>query len=648
MKSKFPGILAILVALMSPVVAAQEEQLQIEGGSFVWNGQELKVEADTLARHYAIIGRVEPDTDPATRLERAWARAIRLEGARAAGLELDETAFRSWMRERHATFVNLVAEGELRGADIGKAWSNYVRERGFADPEEYEAACREEYLGERFVALEFPDTDTGEAALRQRFTEMHTAYEVSALVFAPETLERRPELDQKDEAARALFGSWWQTLPEQRRRIYDDRERPASEVECLFYRFSGRSRAEVKEFFERKRPTTGDSLAEATAHYVISPLERHKMGMRWLQNRRTTYAQINGELPTGLDDEASFELVQDHLDREWRILRYLGDLWRELKAAPVPADVAGAALHHGFEYRHYDLQTNYKLQEDLDGGGVLVGDHPLGFRRTKPGEIFDYNTRSESPEKVYYVEGVVDQPGLHASIWRLIRFEGQRVLSAEQGLPLAWKDFLAANDYRLALDCALRFAGELERRVNEEVAARSPEDGAARARIEIDFARREFADYFDQGKSLVKQARVIGPFVARPFEPITGIENERGQLEQRVLDFVDREWTGFVGPIGSALEEGQVLPMARSDRRGIALMLRIDKIHRPSATLFDRDPAGRERARVALATDQRASRAEAAARAYSYPAIVHHFKLAAPQLDRLMSERIKKGLEEKR
>ena len=624
------------------ILGAQEEKLVLEGGSFSWRDETITVSAEEMAHHLAIVRRLNPRADDASLAELSWARAIRIGCARAEGMTIDEDDYNDWMRARHRSLIIDMANRDLDPAGMVAAWKDYVRKSGFESVEEYEEASREEFLGELFVRRDLKG-EVDEAEVRARFEEMYTAYEITALVFAPETLRESQAPAPDSEEGKALFRSWWQSLPEVEKRTFDDKQRPAAECECIYVTFLDKSQAELKEFIERKNPL-GTSIAEETADLVPTPVENGKMLMRWTKERRSTMAHINGELPTGLDDIESYELVRPHLVREWKVYRYLGKLWQELRAAEETPNLRLVAKQHGLGYRHFPFQPTHRLINDEDGGGVLNGDHPLGFRRTEPGEIFDYQTHPEAPSKYYYVEGVVDQPGRHGSIFRLIRYEGLRVLSAEDAMETAWDRFVAANDYRVVLGRAEQFAAALEEQMKKELQSREDEEPAAIARREAELSSRLFSIYFQKGSQRVRDAQLVGPFFARPFQGVGGLPKKGGRLSGRVIDFVERDWTGFIGPIGTELREGQIIPMARSDDRRVALMLRIDGIHPPPESQWRSDPAGRERARESLSIDARRVQTRAAQTIYRFPRIVQEFALKAPQLEKLMGERIRRSL----
>ena len=632
------SISALLFFVSLPLLPAQDEAApELSGGSFVIDGVQVEVSSETFARHLALIRGLNPQSKYARQLNLAWARTIRTEGARARGLELDEKAFESWMMSRHASERRKwMVAGRV---DLDK-FAEYLRSRGFEDRADYEAFCRDEFLGEKFVESEFPKLPPTVAEIRRRWEAVTGMLVVYALCFAHETLAKAPELNPDDLSDRALFRTWWDSVADSRKILYDDVERPAVEQETVYVRFAGHTIQTFEKFFDEDRE--GGSFAERTADYELTPLILGKMYERWRSFRKSHYSNINAATPDRSSDQDSFGIVRPHLEREWRMIEYLGRVYAEAKESEKSVDMKALAEKHGLRYRHLPMTPTQFLTGDRDGDGDLRSDHPLYIRRNEPGEIFRYETKPLSVGNIYYVDGPVDQPGYHASVWRLLRKEDMRVLSAEEAIPHAWDDFEIANRWRLQIERIGRFETELGLRTRLAVetgmaAVEPPPTGREKDRLEREIEARTRRSLFPGLVARTDGARLLGPFFVRLNERSSATPRLEGPLGARVANLLARDWRLIGGPEGTEFEDGQVLDSYRDAARRVQVMVRIERVVRPSEDRYARDGKGRDAAEQTLRAEREARRLSEIRRIYTYPNIVHKFSLKAPGFEAVMN-----------
>ncbi len=631
-RSTWLTVFVFLLVSASNSLFAQENE-PIEGGSITWKGKQYEIPAGEIERHLEIIRGLNPKLDSASQLHEAWCRAIRLTCARAEGIKLDNEKFVTWMSKRHRALRAQLA----RDPNPQEGLQRWFMGLGFKNLAAYEAACSEEYLGELFVSQEFPEIDTDASLLRARYDDMFTAYEVAAVAFAPETLNGYQPLDPKDEKSKELFRSWWKSLPDAKKKIMDDQDRPAIEAETLYFRFNDKSIDELKELFEKERPEIGGSLKTLTAKYELTNDDLYKIATRWQQKRRGSMSQWNGEVPANSTEEEAFVFIRPHLERIWRLIRYLGDVWQEINNAEGTVDFKELAKKRGLNYRYIPL-TPTRL---LTGDPELPGDHPLYMRRTKPGHLYSYTSSGDKPGSLYYTNGVVDQPGLHAGVWRLIQAQEMRVRDADEMMATVWDRFELANRWRVTFEQANLLRNELDRQVSSYIAEISKTKKltpAERQVAEASFAKKNFARFFDPRLSLLKNAKVIPDLFIRPYEGKKISPNYKGPVGVRASNYLKMGWNQIVGEIGTKLEEGQIIPLAFSHERRIGILTQVKKIHRPSDRRWKIDVAGRQAAKLSLEQNARKERIAHIRQTYGFPNIVHKFAMTCKQYDRIMSK----------
>ncbi|MFT7620435.1 MAG: hypothetical protein ACI97A_004092 [Planctomycetota bacterium] len=623
----------LFLLVFSTSILGQEPQ-EIEGGHFEWKGKKYELSAAEVQRHFEIVKSLNPSLSFARQLHLAFSRALRLTCANSESIEIDAGAFEEWMRNRHRSLRTALANQ----SDQGGALNAWITGKGFSDIAAYEAACREEYLGELFELKQFPEINSDESLVRKKFDEMFSSYEVSVLAFAPESLTNYSLLDLEDEGHRKLFISWWNNLDDKAKIILDDRDHPAFEAEVLYFRFADQSIDELKEFFERDRPEIGGSFEELTKSYKFGTDQLFKMAARWQQQRQGTMAHLNAELPKDLTNEKSFSLIQPHMERVWRLIKYLGVIWQDLRNSKSPVDMKAVARAKGVTYRHVPMTPTRLLFSDT----VLPGDHPLYIRKITPGSIYRYTSNSASAGSIYYTDGVVDQPGIHASIWRLLEAEEMQVRKPEDVLENAWATFELSNQWRIAIDRAKHIANELDRLVAQhlkELEKDSTLDDTAKAKAEVLFVKKHFATFFDSTKkNKLDHSEILPSLFVRPENGETLRPVIHGRLGVRVANYLNMGWNQVIGAAASSLTEGQIIPMAISNERRLGILTKILKIHPPSEHRWKIDVGGRKTARDRLENGALKKRATEIRMAYAFPNNLQKFKISAPQYERIMSE----------
>ena len=440
---------------LSGNLAAQDADRVFESGTFQYAGETVTVTSAELAEHARWLRGLRTDMDRGDELSAAWARAIRTRSAALAGIEVDEDGFTRWMDEQHAPLRD---EWMVDGRVDPIRFRQFLKRRGYArDLEAYEAQCRLEYLGERFVALEFPEVEATDAELRAHYRRLQTTYVLSALAVSPETLAEPLAPDLEDEAYQKLFRGWYDSLSDRRKIIYDDVERPAVSCEAIYVLFGYHTIASFKEWFETALPGVDKSMKELAADIEPTPFDRAKIFQRWVAFRKLHYGNITNDVPDGADDRTSFEIVEEHLLREWKTIRHLGRIHHQLAEREKNGEVLDlekVGKEVGLPFRRYPLSPMRVLVNDIDHNFELRGDHPYSMRRTEPGKLYSYTTLANNPSNDYYSNGVVDQPGYHASIWRVLAVEEMKVQPAEVVMKRAWPDFETALAWK---DTDVRF-----------------------------------------------------------------------------------------------------------------------------------------------------------------------------------------------
>ncbi len=624
--------LVVAVFTLNGLVTGQGSP-DVEGGTFRIGDRSITLTKDEIARHYEFVRGLNPRLSHADLYEAAWARAIRLEEAKEAGIEAPEREFRAWIAKRHAS--RRLDWTDAEGRVLPERLKSYVARFGCEDLAEYEARCREEFLSERFVETSMGTKPPTDEEVRKRFDSLFQTVKLETFVMAPETLVKRPRLSRDSKEDRALFKSWWGSLPERMKLKYDDAERPAIETEVIFARFDDKTAESFKEWFHAPRPGPAKSMAELTRSYVPDDMVRTRLFERWKLTRRGGYAWLNRSIPPGLNDEQSFREVLPSLEREWKVLRYMGELWRRLRDGEEPLDnMKEVAERWGLEYRHIPLTALRRLTSRASG---LPGDHPIYLAKIEPGSLFRYETNAEKGASLYFVDGVVDQIGRHASIWRLLAKEPLRAPTADEAMERAWADFEDANAWRLAEAAGRAIA----KRLTSKLA-----DSWKQPRSDLDFRagrRHALRPLFNLAVGGVKDGRILGPFVVRPFQPEMEAPLYRGPLGRRIINLFRTNWPEIGGPLGTIYAPGDVLDPHVDAARRLFLIPRILEVIPPGDLRWERDATARTTARESLMGESRREQFRKIRSHWRWPGIVLKYRLKAPHFEKAMAaERIRR------
>ena len=623
------SLVILVVGLAGPAMG--QKTPDVEGGTFRLGDRSITLTKDDIARHYAFVQGLNPRLSHADLYEAAWARAIRLQEANDAGIEAPESEFRAWMAKRHAS--RRMDWTDAEGHVLPERLQSYVARFGCKDVSEYEARCREEFLSERFVEASTGTKPPTDEEVRRRFDSLFQTLKIETFVLAPETLARRPKLSRDSEEDRALFRSWWASLPERMKLRYDDAERPAIEAEVIYARFDDKTAESFKAWFTTPLPGPGKSMAELTQSYALDDVARARLFERWRETRRGGHAWLNRSVTPGLDDEQSFRQVLPGLEREWKVIRYMGELWKRLDEGQEPLDnMKEVAKRWGLEYRHIPLTALWRLTRRESG---LPGDHPIHIAKTEPGSLFRYKTNPQKGSSLYFVDGVVDQIGRHASIWRLLAKEPLRAPTADEAMQRAWSDFEDANAWRLA--------EAMGRRVTQRLMEKLPAKWKAK-RTDPEFTagrRQALKPLFNLAVGGVKDGRVLGPFVVRPFQPEMEAPLYRGALGRRISNVFRTKWPEVGGPLGTLYASGDVLDPYIDTTRRLYLIPRILEVILPGDHRWEQDATARATARDSLLGESRREQFRKIRSHWRWPGIVLKYQLKAPHFEKAMAaERI--------
>lgn len=611
--------------LLTGALAAQQASRRVEGGSWTWGDKKIEVSGATLSGHIETLRRLAPLQSKDDRLRAAWQRAVRIETARALGLGEDQAGFLRWMSEAHAGDQARLLQN---GKPNRKILEAFARDRGFSSLAAYETFCRDEYRGRCLLDQLSPPRPIREAEVRERFDAMATEMLVDVIAVAPETLDEQLVPRPEDPKAREAYRNWYRLLPNRLKITFDDREHPALEAEAMYVNFRRRDPAELKTWFETKRPELkGASLADRTQHLVPTEKDETRLYRRWVEHRRRNYAYLNATLPSGLSDRESFERVREPLTITWKLVKYLEEAWQALAPRGPEVSLADEARRRGLAFRHLPMQ----VRAAIDNDAVLPGDHsqPL-LKSTEPGAILDYNTGFD-PEKIgpYLAQGVVDQPGLQASVFRLLRKEPMRVRSAEEVRERAWPEFVRYGRWQAAQQTARRLAQAWKRILAEEAkstdeANRSRDARAVRSRAFTRFAKG------------AQQARIVRRLHVKPFGDRRPRARRDDALERRLQSFIEWRWSELAkaGPERD-WAAGDVLDFVLGIDYQAAALVRIRVVRRPDERRWTLDRGLKERARRSLREDRDRDRITAADTLFSLEKLRREHDLKAPDLDAL-------------
>lgn len=621
---------AVLCLSGLPLARAQDvaSLVKLTGGTCVIDGKKTTVTADDLRKHIDILSRLNPGARPGQLIEMAWAREIRLRGAAARGLTIDDDAFRKIIESRYEELAKKIeASGTFDAKNFASEFEKYAKALGFKSNEECFATWRAEALCEKYVDAVFPPFVVADDDVKKRFLDAAATIVVKAFVFAPETQPDSLAPSRSDPETFERYRKWYASVPEVRRRTYDDDKRPAVETEALTVRFNSMTPDEFKVWFETPRGESKKSIAEQTADIVPTPAQLELAYFRWSKFRRQQMLYISKTLPPGLSDEESWPFAKDHLIRQMKTILWLETIWKDLRSRTTPVDMTAEAKKWGLEYIHMPFMVLSSLTgPDHVNDPRIPGDHPFSMRNLPPGTIYDYRTTKSD----FFAEGVVDQPGLHATIFKIVRTEDMRLLSAEEAADRAWADFTLDWRHQMGRNEGV----ELEKRARKaavELAQKSgkkPDEEFGRA-LETTIAEAEKAG---------AHAKWFGPFYLRPFRDEPPRPKLEGSVGQKVANFLALEWDRWGKP-ESVFEAGQHLPPFQSVDRRIIVFPMVVEVRRPEAELFERDSRGREAARRQLWAERNSERLLKIQQYFSWPTMAKEYSIEAKDLtDAIRSE----------
>ncbi|MEE9394178.1 MAG: hypothetical protein V3W41_16895 [Planctomycetota bacterium] len=594
----------------------------LRGGSFRVDDHEIGVSAAQMTRHYRLIEGLNPKSSPKRRLELAWARAIRVEAARALGLGKSAAEFSTWMAETHAAQRDTWAPNGIVDHKLLEAW---VKARGFVSLKAYEAYLYEEFLGEQFADREFGSSPLTEEDVRQRFSELTTSYRVSVYAMGPDTHLAKKAHQPDNPEALAAYLKWFTALTPQRQRSFDDLDRPAVACEALYCDFSSFYPASFKTFFEAPRAEPGGSFAKRCASFEPSAVDISKIHGRWDQFRFSHLSRLNADLPAKLDGAESFAILKDHLIREWKMTRYLGAVRSEIDAGPRPIDLEAWAAKTGLSHVRLGLRA---IAQHVNHP-TFRGTHYYGLRRVKAGELYRGGKHTANPGSLYYVDGIVEQPGYHASIWKLDEFQDMRLRSAEEVRARAWpvfeeelRWFDTQNEYR---NWDAKFEAEVKAKIKG-----AKENGQ---KIERDEARTMAFAALSEGQMNLK---LVAPVFIRPAAGLTPPVNPKSILGQRVQNALNRDGIELYPPQRRLLRPGDVLGPALSPGYRLGFVALIDEVIAPSASRFQIDHQTRRKAKESLRLGRLRQKLARARTASRWGVLKHRYELKSADLSAVM------------
>ena len=634
---RIPWLVLVLVA----AIRGQETPLpDLEGGHFTVDGREFDLSREEMVRHFRFIRGRNPGISDDRAYELAWSRAIRTAAAAAAAPTIDEARFEAWMTRQHAEWRLqwLDESGEVDPRRVAA----FVAGFGCKDLAEYEAACLEEYRAELWIGL-LDTASFTEEAVRARAESLQQTLEIRALVFAEENFSKPATLDRDRPEHMKVFESWWRSRSDDQKKTYDDQDRPALEAEVIYVRFDDPAAPGFSTRFETPIPGLGRSLAELTSGQSVTEEDRARLFRRWSEKRNNAHAWLDRTVPAGTNDVDSFRLVEGELLKELRVIKYLGEVWQKLQRGDEPMDFPEVARRYGLSYQHVPLTpTRLLIGDEVTG---LAGDQALSLRKIAPGSLYHYITRPEKPGSIYFVDGVVDQPGRHASIWKLVAAEELRVRPAEEIAERAWPDFQQDFAWKVAEKSARDFADQLDRQAEAFNANRSaeerrlPEEEPARSattkRLRDEAVRATFNSVLDRAVD----GRLMGPFFLQPYRPDPVTPRRDGPLGARVANLLRTRWAEIGGPPGSRFSPGQVLDLVFDPARRLAIVTRVDRVILPTPERLERDREVLAEARRSLEDEVQRARGDAIRSRWSWPNIVIEFKMKAPHFERVMAEK---------
>ncbi len=608
-------LVAVLAAMLSPCPSGQE------GGTFSFDGQTFEVSSAELSQEIALLSRLSRGNKGFRQIEQAWARVIRRKAAQHLGLTLAPTALAAMMEKRHKELrLAWMVKGEVDRDRL----AHYLSSIGFSDLKSYESFCRDEFIMELFLEREFPVHEVADGEAWQRFAADNATLKVRALVFSEETTDKTVPLDFKDPNIRSRFFDWWKELPDYLRFPYDDGERPAIETEALSVVFSRYTPKQFKEFFERPREALGgDSFADRTANIEISPLHATKIRQRWQRYQRTAYGAVLRTLPRNLDDGEKFDVIRPHLEREYRMIRYLESIWLDLKGSDS-IDLKAIGARTGLEWNHFPFGR-------IDGhvnAGEFYGDHPIHMWKQEPG-LFDNITDPDNMGHARFAKGVVDQPGGHASVFVIQRAEGMRLLEPAQGIEVsrARDDFgriFAWNEVQKTL-------GAFGTRLRLATQSKLPSEDITLSSVL--HARGEALRSMKE----IPNTQWMGPFFlkASKADSVDAIRN--GPVGPRVANAVQRSIRRML-PKGALPRVGDALLPTSCNNQRVGIVAEVLGVRFPTKAQFQLSTLGKSQTESTLALERKQARTRRIQLVYAWPNIVKKFQIKSPYFDRVMAQ----------
>lgn len=611
--------LTLITALLQIHGAAQH------GGHFTFEGERHEVTSQEIEDEISLLFRLSGTSSEALQVEQAWARIIRRKAARQLKLTLSPEAFDETMEARHAKLrVAWMVDGKVDK----KRLADYLSLRGFDDLQSYEEFCRDEFLMELFLEREFPVAALHPESAWLRFQADHALLKIRTLVFSEETAGTPIEVNLDREPARGNFFKWWNQLPKSIKMPFDDESRPAIETEALSVVFSRYTPDQFQSFFEKPRTELkGKSFADLTANITLSAQHERKMKDRWQRYRRTLYGRIERTLPRGLTDDESFTVIQPHLRREYRMIRYLERIWLDLNSR-TSFDLRRVGEAAGLEWRRLPMARIDQHINDRE----LYGDHPLHMWKLSPG-LFNNSTDPNNPGHTRYARGLVDQPGGHASIFVIRRAEPMQILTAEKAIDVkrARETFKRTFRWSETQKRIAVFAERLHKGAQQHIGDTTPT--FAEAQQARGAALREIALQTDD-------AKWMGPFYIRAAD-VSRVDAVRsGPLGRRVANALQRSYGKMLQP-GRLPSKGDGLRVTSCTNQRVGLVAEILDVTPPSRSLFRMQGRGRDVAEDTLTLEQSKKRGHKIRLVYSWPNIVKKFKIVSPEFDRIMGETLK-------
>ena len=312
--------------------------------------------------------------------------------------------------------------------------------------------------------------------------------------------------------------------------------------------------------------------------------------------------------------------------------RYLADIRTQIHDGPRPIQLKDWAKKTGLPYARLDLLP---ITQHVNHP-TFRGTHYYGLRRVQAGELYLGGNHAENPNSLYYANGIVEQPGYHASVWKLIEFQDMRERSSSEVIDRAWPAF--EQELRW-LDTQTGYQA-LDRAFEAAIAAKIAEADKAGRKLSRNAARSlAYADLSEGPLNL----KLIEPLFIKPGSGLSPAVNPKSVLGLRVQDALNRDGTELYPSNRTLLREGDILGPALSPGYRAGFIARVEKVIAPAPTRFKIDHAARRQAVESLRLErirQKLARARTASR---WGVLKHRYKLDAPDLAAAMGDKKRRG-----